>query len=170
MNPLSKPIISVCAQRDWSWHHLSCWAIDGLSHSVIKYCPCSSTELSKHNRAFGGSGIPLSLLGLFKHSRCVCSAERAAQWQEPGLPGATRTPQQQDQRTRGSSPGTDHTWAGRHSHHNEYKSEARMLFPGGILKPSSHRELSLLQMHGVSPQISFQDQKPRVFLNETEFL
>lgn len=90
MNPLSKLIISVCAQRDWSWHHLSCWAIDGLSHSVIiKYCPCSSTELSKHNRAFGGSGIPLSLLGLFKHSRCVCSEERAAH--EPGSVTGTRT-------------------------------------------------------------------------------
>lgn len=45
-----------------------------------------------------------------------------------------------------------------------------MLFPEEILKPSSNRELSYLQMHGASPQILFQEQKPRVFANETEFL
>lgn len=88
MKPLRKVIISVCAQCDWSWHHLSFWAIDGLNHCVIKHCPCSSTELPKHHRGFSGAWMALSLPGLFKHSRCVCSVKRAAH--EPGSVTVTR--------------------------------------------------------------------------------
>lgn len=144
MNPLSKLIISVCAQCDWSWHHLSFWAIDGLNLCVIKYCPCSSTELSKHDGVVSGSGMPLSLLGLFKHSRSVCSAERAAQ--EPGSGTVTQTAREH-QDTTAAGPENErilswhHTSAGRYSRYNEYKSEAWVLFPDGSSKPSTHKEL-----------------------------
>lgn len=101
MNPLSKLIISVCAQCDCSWHHLSFWAIGGLNHCVIKCCPCSSTEVGLECPcpSWGRWNPPdvcaLSLLVLPKHSSCVCPVPGVAQTPQMCVPcpwGCSNTP------------------------------------------------------------------------------
>lgn len=143
MNRLSKliiflPVLSV----DWSWHCLSFWEIDGLNHSVIKYCPSGSTELSKYDRGvFSGCEIPWSLLGLFKRSEFARSPERVDH--KPGslkltagLPPMTMLPGHRISRIRWTKrclPVMDRTWSGVHLLYSEYKSEAWTFFPGGVL-------------------------------------
>lgn len=146
MNPLSKLIIFLSVLSvDWSWHYLSFWEIDGLNHSVIKYCPSGSTELSIYDRGvFSGCEIPSSLLGLFKHSEFVCLPERADH--KPGslkltagLPLMTMPPGHHTSKIRWMKRYllvTDHTWTGGHLHHNEYKREAWTFFPPFSCKSS----------------------------------
>lgn len=138
MNPLSKLIISVCAQCDWSWHHLSFWATDGLNHDVsLNIVPAAVwTELSKHHRGFSGSWMPLSLLGLSKHSRRVCSAQRVAH--EPGSVTVTWT-------ARGHQDTTAALKERKIKGEKNQKAQMTANSDGGALTPQSTHSISPLK-------------------------